>query len=469
MDKIINFLLDNEYEKTVADVSRNFTHRKGTIGEGFGEGVLICSRGKLYDECRALARYIKARLCGKAPSILLCDGGMYDTATVAVTASLLSCTLTLSRDIPTERIECSVTIAPHPPVWQSDELFISTDELQAIILGELAEEHIRNLERIEAEKNIPVFEWGASLESQGFGACVKDDKSAECDAETSPNATLFELVLLSNPAGKDFERYSEAAVISAAREYRVAEGLFPFDTCFSTLHSCTKEGFFGGILAPMMTSKRIFHASPSPCLFEQMRLSSPTKLLCEPSLAAEIAYSMQRLKETPRAWRKGRGSNPLRLKLDRLFPRTRAAIRRLRLVFIHYPFGGRLSGICTVGDSLSTLPDSTVDTLLGFGIVATSLMSVKNCLLTGFRRASDPADLWRLARGLRADMCDVEKNGVGRLTFGGNLVSDAPTNGHTLTAGELRLEFPEKRLLVTELCGFPSRNGTFFVRKPDFS
>ena len=428
-------LIEYGGEYGIADAVRIFSRRGGGIGEGFGDGVILCTRRKLYEEAKALAGYIKRVTGEESPSVLLADGGMYDTALVTVACSLFGGVLTLSETLPESTPECSIMIAPHRPTCDSDESrpFLALGELNAVILGELASE------------------------------C--DAKNRECDAKIEVDAAKLCVRFLCAASERRIESYTEAAAMRTARRYARAEGILPWDVCFSTLHPCSKEGFFGGLLAPMLYAKKWFYCGATRNVFEEMKLCAPTKLLCDCRLVRELSLEMKALRSAPSAWQRGRGSHPIRLKLDRLFPRTRAALRRLKMIYVHYPFGGRLSWVVTVGE----LDSECTETLSTFGVISSSLLSVDNCALAGFRRSGDREGFWRLPSRLFADMCNVGVGGIGTVTFFGDGLSESAPNGHTFKAGEFREEFGSQYLLVSDLRGFSTRKGVFFVKKRDFS
>ena len=422
----------SEYESVdrIADTARIFSRREGGIGEGFGEGVILCSRRKMYEEATALARYLK-RISGDAePSVLLVDGGMYDASIVTVACSMLGCTLTLSEAFPEAIPECSIMIAPHRPAAENGQeySFVAISELNAIVLGELSAED--NEEKMQI-------------------------------APSDDNCLLLQFLRSDSDGGTTLESYSEYDAVMIAEAYARAEGVFPWDVLYSTLHPCSKEGFFGGLLAPMLTAKKWVYSPYTPLIFEQMRLCAPTKLLCDVELAQELLSEMRVLKVAPKAWQKGRGSHPLRLKLDRLFPRTRAALRRLKMIYVHYPFGGKLSGVITKGE----LSADAERGFLEFGVLSSSILTADNCPLAGFRKTGDRVGFWRLPKYLCADMCNVDPFGHGTIILWGGGLSENTPNGHTFKAGEFREENEKNAWLVSDLFGFSTRKGTFFVKK----
>lgn len=415
-----------EPEDSIADSVRIFSGRGGGIGEGFGDGVILSTRRKLYEESTALAGYIKRMLSEDGESVFLVGGGMYDTAAITVSCSLIGCSLTLCETLPKFAFSCDLLIASHQPIDEHVKYksFISLSELNAVILGELA-----------------------------------------CDADVK-NITIgsgFSVVFLGE-RDDEIESYNEQMAVRIARRYAKAEGIFPWDTCFSTIHPCSREGFFGGLLAPMLYAKKWFYCSDFGNAFEEMKLSSPTKIVCEPKFAEELMNEMEKLKSLPSFWKKGVGSHPLRLKLDKLFPRTRAAIRRLKMIYVHYHFGGRISGVATIGE----LNEKTSESLASFGVLSSSLLGIKNCALVGFRRYGDKRNFWRLPEGLFADMCNVGGGGLGRVTFFGDGISLGEARGHTFKAGELRSEYNVEPILVSNICGFSASGDVFYAKKQSF-
>lgn len=410
-------------EDSIFDTARIFSRRGGGIGEGFGDGVILCTRKKLYEEAIALSRYIKRTLSEGECSVLLVGGGMYDTAVLTVACSRIGCPLTLSEYTPNVELSCGLMIADHSPSdsFINYKTFLSIGELNAVILGELSG---------EAEDD-------GDIRREGFS------------------------VNFLNASDGSVESYFEQMAVRTAHRYANAEGIFPWDVCLSTLHPCSREGFFGGLLAPMLYAKKWFYCGSFGNVFEEMRLCAPTKLLCEPMLAERISEEMERLRTVPSAWHKGRGSHPIRLKLDKLFPKTRAALRRLKMIYVHYPFGGRLVSVAALGE----LSESTAESLADFGVLSASMLGIKRCALVGFRRYGDKVGRWRLPKGLFADMCDVGAGGIGRITFYGDGLSIGEVKGHTLKAGELRREHAIAPLLVSDIWGFSCSKGLFYAQK----
>ena len=131
------------------------------------------------------------------------------------------------------------------------------------------------------------------------------------------------------------------------------------------------------------------------------------------------------------------------------------------MIYVHYPFGGRLMSVAAVGE----LSESTADSLADFGVLSASMLGIKRCALVGFRRYGDKEGRWRLPKGLFADMCDVGAGGIGRITFYGDGLTIGEVKGHTLKAGELRREHSIAPLLVSDIWGFSSAKGLFYAQK----
>ena len=410
---------------SIARRAARLSLRRGGFCEGFGDGLMIYSREKLFTESFALARALQARSADRLSprSILLSGGGMYDTLLLLIASSLLSCPLTLSESLPDD-------VSGHELIISSDPRrdgargggIIFTDELGSLALGELCD-----------------------TEDMLSGFSFPDDRRFEIRFLTSSGS----------------EAFSESAALAIAGEYRRAEGLSRYEACFSTLPPYTKEGFFGGLLAPMLYSGRFGYAPTSDELFEQIRLCAPSTLLSYREVAIRISKEMQALRNAKSSWQKGRGSHPLRRRLDRIFPRTRAALRRLKMISIRYPFGNKLARIVCIGE-----PERESAGLLhSLGIFSHSLMTVEGCGLAGFRFSHDPDGLWQLPRSLSASMCDVRAGGVGKLTFLGDNLALGKSEYHSTRAGRFRSELLYPRLLVSDIWGFPSKNHTFFAKK----
>ena len=396
--------------------------RRGGGGEGFGDGIVIHSREKLLVESLSIAKYIKKKLDGSESSdrgILLCGGGMYETLILTVASSILSCRLFLTDKLPTESYGCGVIVAESPTA-DGFSLSISFDELGSLVLGELS--------------SLEDFDW-----------------------EYSQNS-LCELCFLGRSG---LEIYSEDKALDLAREYKSALKISPLSTLFSTLPAYTKEGFFGGLLCPLLFARKWVLTRPTAALFEQIKLTSPSVLLCEGETQDAIAAEMEKLRRAPRLWQRGKGTHPLKVKFDKLFPKTRAALRRLKMIYVHYHFGGKLKRIATLGEG----EVGAVESLHSFGVTSTSILTVDLCGFVGFRVSGDRECLWRLPKGLFADMCSVGQSGVGKLTFYGKDLALGSSSGHTFESGSFRSEFFEELILVSDLYGFPAQKGVFYVKK----
>ena len=351
----------------------------------------------MYGESRALARWLCKRTGGESPSVLLVGGGACETALTLIACAMLGGRLTLAEEMPDGIPESDLVIAPSPTDLVSPESFVALGELAAAVMGE-------------------------SLSADGGEPCPRGE---------------ITLRFITN--GGRVEEYSEREAILIARAYARAEGLMPWDTVLSTLAPTSREGFFGGVLAPMLFAREWVYARPTSSLSEQMRLVRPTRLLCGEGLMGELCEGMRELYVAPSAWQKGKGSHPLRRRLDRLFPRTRAAWRRLRLELVHYPYGGRLSGVTVLGGT----DERESEFLAEMGVLTSSVISTEGCALAGYRRWGDERGFWRLPRYLCADMQEVGPRGYGHLTF--------------FVGGE------EEYSVASDLVGFPTRRGRFFV------
>ena len=410
---------------SVARRAARLSLRRGGLCEGFEDGLMIYSRERLFTESFALARTLQERSADRLSprSILLSGGGMYDTLLLLIASSLLSCPLTLSEALPDDISDYELIISADPRRdGARGGRIIFTDELGSLALGKLS----------DTEDMLADFSF--------------------------PKDRRFEIIFLSG-AGR--EAFSEPSALAIAKEYKHAEGLSRHEACFSTLPPYTKEGFFGGLLAPMLYSGRFGYAPTSDELFEQIKLCAPSTLLSYREVAIRISKEMQSLKNAKAVWQRGRGSHPLRRRLDRIFPRTRAALRRLKMISIRYPFGSKLSRIVCIGE-----PErESAELLHSFGIFSHSLLSVDRCGLAGFRISRDPDGRWRLPRSLSASMCDVGVGGVGKLTFIGDHLADGTAEWHSTRSGSFRSELLYPRLLVSDIWGFPYKNHTFFAKR----
>lgn len=384
----------DEYDRPdrIGDTARIFSSRSG----GLSNGEIFYSRARLYSEGVAFARYLKRKTKREKPRVLLTDAGVYEVSLLLVSCALLGCELWLVVGNTDSVPECDAVVGRRYREDFSSARFISSGEIPSILLGESLIEPPEN-ERLCGE---------------------------------------IEICFLSE---NGFVKYTEREAILIAREYARAMGLVPFDAVITTLSPLSREGFFGGILAPFLHAKRWVCVDEGSDLFDEMRLLSPTKLFCDGGVFLRFADEVERVSKLPSAWKKGQGSHPVRRKLDKLFPRTRAALRFWRLLSLHSHFGGRLSGACVLGEA----DKEQSARLLDFGVLTSSVISIPLHAIVGHRRAYDKEGFYRLPRYLSADMTDVIPRGYGCLTF--------------------FVGWDDKSAAKSELFGFPTRKGGFFV------
>jgi hypothetical protein len=117
--------------------------------------------------------------------------------------------------------------------------------------------------------------------------------------------------------------------------------------------------------------------------------------------------------------------------------------------------GGKLRTVIST-DEISPL---SARVFFSFGIYSITVRSVKGLTPTLFHYGEDPRGVWKLPVGSSADMCNVQRGGVGSLVIKAPHVRKGIPIPNTYLPGEM----PDGSSLVTPLYGFVMKNGRVFV------
>ena len=379
----------------------------GSIEEVGTCGYTVRNGNDVYLDGLALFRHLKDKLgLEEGATILIWGCGAGDILTAAVAASMLGAYLTISERCPEAPDVYRLVIAPK---FSGGDLYISSDELCAVILGE----------RVSVSR--PSAEFSHDTATFGF---ISADHGTE-----------------------QREYYTELSLLTVGAEYISASSLLPSDKQLSILPPFSRDGFIFGLLAPYMIGANSCYSPPSPTLPERVRDYSPTRLLCHPSVARGLADECSRLDKTP-IRREGSSATEIYKRFQRLIRDNILSPRRT------------LKAVTVIGD----LPSEVSGSLLELGIYHTSLLSFRGCPLAGYRYGKDESGVWRLPSSLSADMCNVSAGGVGALTFCGSTVADGVPDGFTFSPWKYRREYGGKVSVISDLYGFMLKKRRFFVK-----
>ena len=241
--------------------------------------------------------------------------------------------------------------------------------------------------------------------------------------------------------------YSESSAILSALAFKTGCGLKKGDRLMSLVPPSTESGFLSGALAPLLCSATTAVCINAKSTVRYMRSISPTKLFCPREVANALLLKLLRIKKLhPRPQRSAPSLpiEPMLLWLGRLsHPR------------ISYLLGGKLKTIIST-EEISTL---AARAFFSFGIYSITVHSVRGLTPTLFHYGEDPRGVWKLPVGSSADMCNVQKGGVGSLVIKAPHVRKGSPIPNTYVPGEM----PDNSSLVTSLCGFVMKNGKVFV------
>lgn len=382
-------------------VYRRLKRRKkqNAIGENCGVGFVFYSYEKLINDALAAAVLLSELT---EPSDPVTVGmGAYDTATVILACSIISRSVIISDTGESMTFKGLVitdknTYAPR---------FISPEELRTLIAGVLS----------------------------GGGA-------------PNPPSEKGEMELTFRSHGQSVT-YSERAVILSAVAFGTGCALTFRDCMMSLLPITCPEGIFCGILAPLLAGATAAVCVDARSTVRYMRFISPTKLFCPCGVAGALLLKLLRIKKRFPHY----ASNDRALSIDS----ARLWLNRLSHPRISYLLGGRLRTVIATGE----IPAASVKAFFSFGIYSVMMRSVRGLTPALFHYGEDPIGVWKLPVGADADLCNVQKGGVGTVVISSPHIREGNFTPDTYRSNEKRSD----SALVTPLSGFILKNGGVFV------
>ncbi len=382
-------------------IERHLKKRKkhNAIGETCGTGFVFYTYERLIND--AIGAAILLSELAEPSDPVTVGTSAYDTAVITIAASVLSRSVIISDSDDSLTFKGIVitdknTYSPR---------FISPSELRTLIAGVLSR---RN-------PSLPSFERG--------NAKITFRSKGQSDT------------------------YSERAAILSATAFNVGCTLTAKEKMMSLFSPHTPEGFFCGILAPLIAGAYTAVCADARSTVRYMRSLSPTKLFCPSDVAGAILLKLLRIKKKiPRT-----SYTPSPLDATRLW------INRLSHPRISYLLGGRLRALIVAGE----IPKASVSALFSLGIYSVMMRSVRGMSPALFRYAGDRAGKWSLPLGTNADMRNVQKGGIGNLVLSSEGVRMGEPVGNTYTENEKLSE----NSLITPLKCFITKNGGVFLTK----
>lgn len=391
---------DGEPKKIWDAVYNNSKSRgeKYAVGEMSGCGFVFYSYERLISDAMGLS-VLLSELTDPSDPVTV-GAGAYDTAAVILAASLASRSVIVS-DTSDSLTFKGMVITDKNTYFPK---FISPEELRVLIAG------------ILSGSPSPSYQSGGEIE------------------------------ITFRSKGQSIT-YSESAAILSALAFKSGCSLTPHDRIMS-LHSPSSEnGLLCGILSPLLCGATSAVCADAKSTIRYMRSLSPTKLFCHREVINALILKLLRIKKRhPRAQKKAPSLSiePALLWCNRLFhPR------------ISYLLGGRLKTVISTGE----ISPVCARAFFSFGIYSITARSVKGLTPALFHYGEDPRGVWRLPLGARADLCNVQKGGLG------SIVISAPhvRQGDHLPNTYIINEKTSPSSLVTPLLGFISKKDKIFV------
>lgn len=381
--------------------------KKHAIGEAREGGTVFWGYEKLMSDAHAAAVFMNER-ANKKYTVTLSGLGAYGTAVFIIAASRLGYSVSV-----TYKGEEGVLIED-PNAGKVS--FVSRDETGPILTGILALFSLPSLPPKETESYITFI------------------------SDSGETVT-----------------YSESAALLSAEAFAEGCALSGTDILMHLISENTPEGLFCGILAPIVKGATTVRCDDPRDLLRRMKLVSPTKLFCQTKIAGALLLKLLRIKRLPRRALESPGGNDA---LKKLSDPTLVLCRRLMQPRITYALGGRLRSIIT----LSSLSPRQSRAFLSFGIFAVGVYSEKGLAPALFHYGGDRAEVWRLPSGSRADVCRVQRNGVGRILLFSPAIREGESADSTYVPLEKHSDSAETAL-VSRMSGFILRDGSVFEVK----
>ncbi len=249
--------------------------------------------------------------------------------------------------------------------------------------------------------------------------------------------------------------YSESSAIHSALAFSTATALSGEDCLAFICHTSGPEALFCGLLAPLLAGGASAECALPRNLMRCLKLSSPTKLLCPVSVANALVLKLLRING-----RRERSAFP---SVQSKKPLGKAPVpdpsylllKRLTHPRVSFALGGRLRSVITMGH-LSSISSGA---FFSFGIYTLSMLSETGLVPALFHYSDEASGVFRLPLGARADLCNVQKGGIGKLI----IQSPSVRKGDFISDTYLPLEKRSETALVTPFKGFILKNGSIFV------
>lgn len=362
---------------------------RSAIGESLdGSSVITFSYQRLISDADAAAILI-SELSQKGSPISLHGGSSYDSAVI-----FLACSSLKRRLIISDGLE-DVMLLTDP---QGEPISIDLNELRALISGVLA-------------RGVPA----------------------------APRADGEEMKIVFYDSLRGERCFSESAAVLSASELAASCRLSAKDTLLFTLPLHSPEGFFGGVLAPLLCGACTVCCPSERSVIRDLKLTRSTVILCSPRLTLAIKKKLSNLCRLPIHVFSKKSALNGGATLIKYFCAAEIACRRLLMARVRVSVGGRLRALV----SLSEISDDSARALMFFGIECVMVLSTSACIPAAFRYGDDRRRVWTPPRDTVADICDVQRGGIGRITISSPRLCEGSRDG---TA-------------VTELVGFITKNG----------
>ena len=378
--------------------------KKRAVGEFFNEGFVFHSYENLIGDALALSQYFVENSAPSSP-VAICLGA-YGKA-----ISMLACSMLGRRLIIEDMEERGIILQSELPKC---ELFVSDEELRAAIFSILSRK-----------------------------------------TSISPISRVgnFEIVFRSGEGEEVY--YSENAAIHSALAFSTATALSAEDCLAFICHTGSPEALFCGLLAPLLTGGASAECAMPRSLMRCLKLTSPTKLLCPTPVANALVLKLLRINGR----REGSAFPSVQSKksLDKppVPDPSYLLLKRLTHPRVAFALGGRLRSVITTGH-LSSISSGA---FFSFGIYTLSMLSESGLVPALFHYSDEASSVFRLPLGAHADLCNVQKGGIGKLI----IESPSVRKGLFYSDTYLPLEKRSETAIVTQFNGFILKNGSVFV------
>lgn len=257
------------------------------------------------------------------------------------------------------------------------------------------------------------------------------------------------------------DSYGETELLHLAREFSLMSGIQRGEASLSDVDPSSPDGVVCSLIAPLISGCAATFMREDDSIECAGRYIRPTRLICSPEAAARALSTVTDTESgdiaLPVPWKPRRRDISTALEEAAVLARRRRlnARRLMRL-------GGEVRRVTVIGEVDAPLSDGFAD----LGIMTESALRADGCPFAGLRRELWSERSWKLPRGMVADICDVGRGGVGRLTLAGRGIC-IPYGEPTLRGcepGKFRFDECDGISLVTHLWGYVLQNGNICVK-----